>query len=467
MEKKGFFYMKNTLILIFLILLILSIPPVFAAELNQTLLYDGNGNLIAGDGKHREYNEFNQLIRVYNGSINDSDEILEEYVYHPTEDRILISFPDHGSIDPREAVVYVNKNLERVYDNLGGAPHVNYTYYVFDETGIVGQITKNISYYEEGSPYYQGPPIVLGNLSYHNDYSGSVSLITNSSGGVVEETFYEPFGGILIGGNASRYSYEGKEFDSLTEDYDFHFRKYDPGLMIFTQPDSVVVNVYDPQTLNRYAFERNNPYKYVDEDGKYVSPLDILDYISLVQSTIQLIKDPSLGNLGWFVLDLTSAAVPIIGGFGVAGKAIKYGSKAVDAADTAKDMKTLLKDAGVAEDFYEFEGKRIYKNENLNLNSKSNIQDVLSGRSPKSASGETFNLHHLESGNEFSDLAIVVRSDHQTITSNLNDVFKQANKGTFNFGGKEYKLQPTVPSQIDRVKFNKFRQNFWRSIFKK
>lgn len=104
---------------------------------------------------------------------------------------------------------------------------------------------------------------------------------------------------------------------------------------------------------------------------------------------------------------------------------------------------------------------------NLNLNLKSNVQDVLSGRSPKSASGETFNLHHLESGNEFSDLAIVVRSDHQTITSNLNDVFKQANKGTFNFGGKEYKLQPTVPSQIDRVKFNNFRQNFWRSIFKK
>jgi hypothetical protein len=38
--------------------------------------------------------------------------------------------------------------------------------------------------------------------------------------------------------------------------------------MIFTQPDSVISNVYDPQSLNRYSFERDNPYKYVDENGE-------------------------------------------------------------------------------------------------------------------------------------------------------------------------------------------------------
>ena len=48
---------------------------------------------------------------------------------------------------------------------------------------------------------------------------------------------------------------------------DFHFRQYKPEYARFTQPDSLLPDVYDPQQLNRYAFERNNPYKYTDEDG--------------------------------------------------------------------------------------------------------------------------------------------------------------------------------------------------------
>jgi hypothetical protein len=40
---------------------------------------------------------------------------------------------------------------------------------------------------------------------------------------------------------------------------------FDP--VFFTQPDSLLPNVYDPQQLNRYMFERANPYGNVDEDG--------------------------------------------------------------------------------------------------------------------------------------------------------------------------------------------------------
>ena len=195
------------------------------------------------------------MIRVYDGSYPNGT-ILESYLYHPTENRILIKYGDYGSTTPDQAVVYVNDNLEKTYDVLSSTPRVNYTYYPSDENGLVGEIVKNST------------NATLRTLYYHNDYSGSVSLITNGSGGVVEQTFYDPYGAILVGGDVSRYSYEGKEFSSVTEDFDFHFRKYDPSLMIFTQPDSVISNVYDPQSLNRYSFEKNNPYKYKDEDGK-------------------------------------------------------------------------------------------------------------------------------------------------------------------------------------------------------
>ena len=42
---------------------------------------------------------------------------------------------------------------------------------------------------------------------------------------------------------------------------------YDPVIALFISADSVVPDLYDPQSLNRYAYCRNNPLKYVDPDG--------------------------------------------------------------------------------------------------------------------------------------------------------------------------------------------------------
>lgn len=46
-------------------------------------------------------------------------------------------------------------------------------------------------------------------------------------------------------------------------------------MRIFTQPDELLPDVYDPQQLNRYMFERANPYKYEDPQGE--QPFDPLD----------------------------------------------------------------------------------------------------------------------------------------------------------------------------------------------
>src|SRR5262249_39334 len=44
-------------------------------------------------------------------------------------------------------------------------------------------------------------------------------------------------------------------------------RYYDPQLGRFITPDTVIQNPYDPQTLNRYTYTRNNPIIYVDPSG--------------------------------------------------------------------------------------------------------------------------------------------------------------------------------------------------------
>ncbi|MBS3163118.1 RHS repeat-associated core domain-containing protein [Candidatus Woesearchaeota archaeon] len=64
--------------------------------------------------------------------------------------------------------------------------------------------------------------------------------------------------------------YTGKEKDSTGLMY-YGARNYNPEQGQFIQPDKVLPEVYDPQQLNRYAYARNNPYKYVDKDGKSIS----------------------------------------------------------------------------------------------------------------------------------------------------------------------------------------------------
>lgn len=44
-------------------------------------------------------------------------------------------------------------------------------------------------------------------------------------------------------------------------------RWYDPGAGTFLSVDPVVANAFDPQSLNAYAYARNNPVNVVDPTG--------------------------------------------------------------------------------------------------------------------------------------------------------------------------------------------------------
>jgi len=72
---------------VFMILLLLLVPTVLAAELRLT--YDANGNLVTGDGTYRVYNSMNKLWKVYNGS-DTSGPLLEEITHDPDENRVII-----------------------------------------------------------------------------------------------------------------------------------------------------------------------------------------------------------------------------------------------------------------------------------------------------------------------------------------------------------------------------------------
>jgi RHS repeat-associated protein len=103
-------------------------------------------------------------------------------------------------------------------------------------------------------------------MFYHPDSLGSTSLITNSTGGLIESTIYEPWGKVYLGGTKSRFDFTGKETDSTGHIY-FGFRFMNPLIGKFIQPDDLLPELYNPQSFNRYSYVLNNPYIYVDPDG--------------------------------------------------------------------------------------------------------------------------------------------------------------------------------------------------------
>ena len=221
---------------------IISIPLIHAQEINYVV--DANGNLVTGDGFYREYNELNQLIRIRESNLS-TGKILEEYTWHPVEERILIKDVYYNNTK-NYTVYYVSKEYVVIENQTG-----NYTEeYIYQDNALVAQVDTN------------------GNkIAVHPDHEGSSTTFTDASGNLLETTFYSAYGEILSGGKTSRFDYEGKEYDSVVQDYDFNFRKYKPNPPIFTQPDTLIPNVYDPQSLNRYSFERNNPYRNTDPTG--------------------------------------------------------------------------------------------------------------------------------------------------------------------------------------------------------
>ncbi len=237
---------------VFMVVLVISLPFVFATELS----YDANGNLISGDGKFRVYNGFNQLFRIYNGS-SEEGVLLQEFHHHPVEERIYekITFNSDGSV--KERVIYFTSTDVKVVNASG---EFDYTYVMHNGQKVA--------------------EIVNGEKKFfHSDHLGSTSVVTDDTGNVVEQTVYSPYGEIVSGGS-SRFDYEGKEFDSVSGQYDFHFRGYRPDWGIFTQPDSLLPNVYDPQQLNRYMFERGNPYKFTDQSGHCIWDACVLEIIT-------------------------------------------------------------------------------------------------------------------------------------------------------------------------------------------
>ncbi len=106
---------------------------------------------------------------------------------------------------------------------------------------------------------------------YFSDHLGSHGVVENATGTTCEQDIdYYPYGGVehdYCPNAAQNYKFTGKERDSESGlDY-FIARHHGSSLGRFMQPDPMGGHAEDPQTLNRYAYVRNNPLSFIDPTG--------------------------------------------------------------------------------------------------------------------------------------------------------------------------------------------------------
>jgi len=106
---------------------------------------------------------------------------------------------------------------------------------------------------------------------YHNDALGSPIVASDSEGKILWRESYQPYGERQQ--REPRANANRRWFTSHVEDADtgllyMQARYYDPKIGRFMSMDPVGFVATNPMSFNRYLYVNNNPYKYVDPDGR-------------------------------------------------------------------------------------------------------------------------------------------------------------------------------------------------------
>jgi len=156
---------------------------------------------------------------------------------------------------------------------------------------------------------------------YTQDHLGGTALATDDSGTVVQLYDYYPYGSELLNTRPtgadvpSEHSFTDKELDGDLGLYYFEARWYDSEIGRFSGQDPAQLDgrvfklIQDPQSLNFYAYSRNNPIILVDRNGEYWETA--IDIIFFTLSTRDFYLNPSLTTGAWATLDALGVALPV------------------------------------------------------------------------------------------------------------------------------------------------------------
>jgi RHS repeat-associated protein len=185
-----------------------------------------------------------------------------------------------------------------------------------------------------------------------SDHLGSANVTANENGSFLSEERYTAFGELRLsnGGTETPYQYTGQlsQMDEIGLYY-YVARWYDPSIMMFTSPDTIVPDPYNPIDWNRYAYVRFNPISNTDPTGHWIDTVLDIGFIAYD------IADIRSNGLNWvsglsLAADVAGALLPAVTGGGLAIRALSHADDVVDAAKAADKIIDTVETANKADD---------------------------------------------------------------------------------------------------------------------
>lgn len=207
--------------------------------------YDRNGNLLADDTKTLTWNAYNQVRSI---SVVGIVPKVISYGYDTAGMRVVIEQESGRTAYPSQ---YYNASASLIQKH------------IFVNDTAVATVSGS------------GNDASIAMI--HTDHLGSTAVVTSETGQVNQVLDYYPFGGVrlndLSSGPDEQRQYTGHEFDDETGLVYAEARYYNPSTGRFVSQDAVFIgaefDLSDPQSMNSYAYARNNPIRLVDPDGRW------------------------------------------------------------------------------------------------------------------------------------------------------------------------------------------------------
>jgi RHS repeat-associated protein len=139
---------------------------------------------------------------------------------------------------------------------------------VLAESDASGNITSEYIYF--GARRIARRDVASGNVYYYlTDHIGSARVVASSTGSVVEESDFYPFGSerVITDSLDNNYKFAAMERDSESALDHTLYRQYSASLARWLSPDPQVGKPSDPQSWNRYPYVVNDPLALTDPLG--------------------------------------------------------------------------------------------------------------------------------------------------------------------------------------------------------
>ncbi len=226
-------------------------PHAVTTAGSDTYTYDNVGNMLTGGGRTVTYNSFRKPTQLTKGGHTTSFE------YGPGRARYK-RVDDDGL--QTKTTIYIG-NVEFISHSSG----------VTETKRYIGDIAVVSEHSSSGSSEHYT----------HKDHLGSVDIITDENGLVVDEFSFDAFGkrrNLITFAALTQAEYSALN-DLTTRGFTGHEmldevgaihmngRVYDPGLGRFMSADPIVSDLSNGQRLNRYSYVLNSPLSYTDPSG--------------------------------------------------------------------------------------------------------------------------------------------------------------------------------------------------------